>query len=50
MTPEQKKHEEEYLAAKKRYETAYANKVKYTREKTAAETKLEHQAEEIKKI
>ena len=38
MTPEQKK-EEEYLAAKKRYETAYANKVKYTREKTAAETK-----------
>ena len=28
MTPEQKKHEEEYLAAKKRYETAYANKVK----------------------
>ena len=39
MTPEQKKHEEEYLAAKKRYETAYANKIKYTREKTAAETK-----------
>ena len=34
-----KKHEEEYLAAKKRYETAYANKVKYTREKTVAETK-----------
>ena len=29
MTPEQKKHEEEYLAAKKRYDTAYANKVKY---------------------
>ena len=34
-----KKHEEEYLAAKKRYETAYANKVKYTREKTVVETK-----------
>ena len=39
MTPEQKKHEEEYLAAKKRYEAAYANKIKYTREKATAETK-----------
>lgn len=39
MTPEQKKHEEEYFAAKKKYEMAYANKVKYTREKTEAETK-----------
>ena len=25
MTPEQKKHEEEYFAAKKKYEMAYAN-------------------------
>lgn len=39
MTPEQKKHEEEYLAAKKRYETAYANKVKYAREQNTASTR-----------
>lgn len=39
MTPEQKKHEEEYYAAKKRYETAYADKIKYTREKNNAEAK-----------
>ena len=38
MTPEQKKHQEEYFAAKKRYETAYTNKIKYTREKNSAET------------
>ena len=44
-----KKHEEEYLAAKKRYETAYANKVKYTREKTAAEiTKLNGELATVK--
>ena len=30
MTPEQKKHEEEYFAAKKKYEMAYANKAKYS--------------------
>ena len=39
MTPEQKKHEEEYFAAKKKYEMAYANKAKYSREKAGAETK-----------
>lgn len=39
MTPEQKKHEEEYFAAKKKYEMAYANKAKYSREKAEAETK-----------
>lgn len=37
MTPEQKKHEEEYFAAKKKYEMAYANKVKYSREKAGVE-------------
>ena len=39
MTPEQKKHEEEYFAAKKKYEMAYANKAKYSREKAGVETK-----------
>ena len=50
MTPEQKKHEEEYLAAKKRYETAYANKVKYTREKTAAETKKQQLIKSLQNV
>lgn len=39
MTPEQKNIKRNIQQQKKRYETAYVNKVKYTREKTAAETK-----------
>lgn len=49
MTPEQKKHEEEYYAAKKRYETSYADKIKYTREKNNAEARKQQLINSINK-